>query len=212
VVRSLMLCLLALLAFAPESRAYMVENSRQEKNPGNLENAVCFVPQLIETAPDEGCAYGETAAGRPLWTKFDPEGLFAGTPLDAGEWFGAVFSGAGSGLYDNTVGAAVQGYHSGERHMEGGFSEIANAHSGLDVTIGVLGIVAATGDATGAVMAVTPEGKVEKVAAEGVEKVVAEKVEQKAAGVVESSAKADAEKVNNKIAGTQRSARMSKAT
>jgi RHS repeat-associated protein len=135
------------------------------------------------------------------WTKFDPLGLYymdgvqpVSNPQNTAELEGAV--------YANTVGSAVHSYQSGEQHMEGGFTEIANAHSAMDVTIGTLGIVAATGDATGAVMAVTPEGKVEKVAAEGAEKLVAKEgeqavaasVEQKTEATVSSSAKADAQK------------------
>jgi len=41
------------------------------------------------------------------WSKFDPEGLFMWTNLDAGQWFGAVLSGAGSGAAGYAQGLAV---------------------------------------------------------------------------------------------------------
>ena len=42
------------------------------------------------------------ANGQPI-TGIDPFGLFMGTPLSAGEWFGAVATGAGEGFQHNVI-------------------------------------------------------------------------------------------------------------
>jgi len=115
------------------------------------------------------------------------------------------------------IDPAVQSFKAGSAHMEAGFSEIANANGVGDAVIGSLEVVAATGEGVGAVLSLTPEGKVEKLATEGAEKLatnegekaatkgaeeVAQKgelstaktVEKKTEGQVSASAKADTEK------------------
>jgi uncharacterized protein RhaS with RHS repeats len=98
-----------------------------------------------------------------LGLEFTDGGGVTGFLKDSASYVGSATMGA---VGDNVVA----GYNAGESHMEMGFSEIANAHSGRDVTIGVLGMVAAGGDAVGTVMAVTPEGKAEKLGIEGAER------------------------------------------
>ena len=65
------------------------------------------------------------------WSKFDPEGLFMGTNLSAGEWFGAVGSGVAQGAYNVTVGAVVDSYKAGVDHMAGAMTEAGDGNYGM---------------------------------------------------------------------------------
>jgi hypothetical protein len=118
-LRFLLALTLCWLACASESRAYMVENRVWEKSGyqpvSTGENELQTLERYQENCP----AYGELASGQQVWTKFDPEGLFAGTPLDAGEWFGAVFSGAGSGAVGYTKGLVESPYTLGKGVVSG---------------------------------------------------------------------------------------------
>ena len=114
-------------------------------------------------------------SNNPL-TLTDPTGWYSVGGLeftDGGGVSGFFKDLAGYGE-DAVMGAVgdnmVAGYKAGEAHMEGAFTEIANADSALDVTIGALDTVAAVGDAAGVVLAVTPEGKAESAVANGAEK------------------------------------------
>ncbi|WED66575.1 SpvB/TcaC N-terminal domain-containing protein [Synoicihabitans lomoniglobus] len=87
-------------------------------------------------------------------TMTDPTGYF--WDPDSGWWGSAEYGTFGKAA---VVDPAVEGYKSGTLHMEKGFTEIANAESGLDVTIGVLEVIAGVGEGVGIVADFAPGGK-----------------------------------------------------
>ncbi|GAB5560521.1 MAG: hypothetical protein SynsKO_21680 [Synoicihabitans sp.] len=87
-------------------------------------------------------------------TMTDPTGYF--WDPDSGFWGAAEWGTFGKAA---VVDPAVEGFESGSLHMEKGFTEIANAESGLDVTIGVLEVIAGVGEGVGIVADFAPGGK-----------------------------------------------------
>jgi uncharacterized protein RhaS with RHS repeats len=118
-----------------------------------------------------------------LGLEFTDGGGVGGFLKDAVGYGGAVVMGAAGD-------SIVDGYKSGVDHMAEGMTEIANADSVLDGTIGALHFVAATGEAVGVTLSVIPAGKAEKLAADGAEQlaVKAEKMASKAAKKAEAAA------------------------
>ncbi len=138
-------------------------------------------------------------------TRLDPTGWYSimGLEFTDGGGVGGFFKDLG-GYGGNVVMGAVgdnmvAGYKAGTDHMAAGMTEIGNAHGGLDATIGGLHMIAAVGTAVGVVLDVTPEGKAEKLATEGVEK-LATKAESAVTHAVEK-AEAKAATIEKRVEG-----------
>jgi|GEM_PF-511555 len=114
----------------------------------------------------------------------DPTGYysFLGLEFTDGGGAGGFFKDVAGYGGDVVMGAAgddiVAGYNSGVDHMAAGMTEIGNADSVLDGTIGALHMVAAVGEAAGTTLSILPSGKVKKVAEEA--SAVVQKVSKKA--------------------------------
>jgi len=87
-------------------------------------------------APTEGPNLYAYVKQNP-WTEFDPDGLFANTDLDAGEWFRAVITGAGQGAMDYGKNVIKAPYTVGQGVVSG-YQQIGEL--GGDVLTGNTGV------------------------------------------------------------------------
>lgn len=138
--------------------------------PGNLQayNRYSYVMNNPTTYTD------------PTGFFWDPNSGFWG----ASEW--GIFGKAA------VVDPAVEGYKSGSLDMEKGMTEIANAQGGVDVTIGMLHLVAGVGAGVGVVADYAPGGRQVK----GTANVLAKNADEIAEGASKLT-KAFAEKMDN---------------
>jgi RHS repeat-associated protein len=96
------------------------------------------------------------------WSKFDPEGLFMGTNLDAGEFSNVAVSAAVQGyarggdfLWNVTVGGAIAAYKSGNEHTIAAVDSLQHG----DASMAGLHTLAAAGEGAGLLLGVEGAGK-----------------------------------------------------